>query len=60
MWNSATPQAPSKDELEALGKLLAASRKQKADALTERRMMVFYLVVGAAVLVIAMAGGWLG
>jgi hypothetical protein len=60
MWNSATPPAPSKEELEALGKLLAASRKQKADALTERRMMMFYVVLGAAVLVVALAGGWLG
>jgi Na+/H+ antiporter NhaC len=60
MWNSATPPAPSQQELEALGKLLAASRQQKADALAERRMMMFYVVLGAAVFVIALAGGGSG
>lgn len=57
MRKSATPPAPSQQQLEALATLLAASRQEKAAARSERCMTAFYLAFGVVVFLI---GWWLG
>ncbi|MGH3822112.1 MAG: hypothetical protein ACRDRA_04620 [Pseudonocardiaceae bacterium] len=60
MRKSATPAAPSDEQLKALGQLLAASRQQERTRRTERRLTIFYVVFGAAVFAIAALSGWWG
>lgn len=58
MFKLSTPPAPSKEQLEALGQLLAVSQQRKAAEQRQRRMTMLWVLVSAIAVLIALSG-WL-
>jgi predicted nucleic acid-binding Zn ribbon protein len=58
VFKLSTPPAPSKEQLEALGQLLAVSQQRKAAEQRQRRMTMLWVLVSAIAVLIALSG-WL-